>query len=186
MWQVDKIGSVYTQCSKHCHQKRTCTSRWLTKTYITAIAMVLNTNTRKGSVDCTVYTSSCHDCVSKSTSYCYKYCFLLMWRKETTPNSQICIVNTTVQVGKHIIKVELNLKKLITNSGSTCKVQKGNHFGKTAFDNSRLRTTINRSKPHYWWKWKATQFKPGNCPTRIIFLKIVTVENPNRLTLKCN
>ena len=60
-----------------------------------------------------------------------------------------CIVNMTVQVGKHIIKVELNLKKLKTNCGFTCKVQKGNHFGKATLDNSRLHTTINLSEPNY-------------------------------------
>ena len=44
----------------------------------------------------------------------------------------------TVQAGKHIIKVDLNLDKLIANCDFTCKVQKRNHFRKTALDNSIL------------------------------------------------
>ena len=102
--------------------------------------MALNTKIRGYSDDCTVLTCYAMIDVSKSTLYCYEHFFLLLCKKETTPKcclstAGFCIVKMTVQAGKIIIKVELNFDKLIANCGFTCKVQKRNHFGKTALDN---------------------------------------------------
>mgnify|MGYP001804247425 CR=1 FL=1 len=91
MWHVGSNGSVYTQGSKHCHQKRTRTSR--TITYITAIAMVLNTKIRGDSDDCTVLTCYAMIDVSKSTLSCYGPFFLLLCKKKMTPK---CCLSTAI------------------------------------------------------------------------------------------
>ena len=90
--------------------------------------MVLNTKIRGDSDDCTVLTCYAMIDVSKSTLYGYEHIFLLLCEKETTPKCPLstaifCIVKMTVQAGKHIIKVKLNLDKLIANCGFTCKVK---------------------------------------------------------------
>ena len=89
--------------------------------------MVLNTNIRGDSDDCTGLTCYAMIDGSKSTLYCYEYSFLLLCKKETTPKCCLSTANfalskMTVQAGKHTIKVELNLDKLIANFGFTCKV----------------------------------------------------------------
>ena len=83
MYSVGSIGSVCTQGSKYCHQKRTRTSR--TITYNTAITMVLNTSIGGDSDDCTVLTRYAIIDVSKSTLYCYEHFFHLLCKRKTTP-----------------------------------------------------------------------------------------------------